>query len=94
LQEIALSAKWSRLGVLLNLFAVIEKAPSRVQRLAQDLFSKGLLPSRSLRDTLRRIDFRIEMAAAAAQAASAAFAFRPNANYGNLLPKILRPENV
>ena len=43
-----------------------------MRRLAQDLFSKGLLPSRSLRDTLRRIDFRIEMAAAAAQASSAA----------------------
>ena len=53
-----------------SLRAAVEQAPARLQRLAQDLSTKGLLPSSSSsRDTLRRIELGIEMDDAAAQAA-------------------------
>jgi 3-hydroxyacyl-CoA dehydrogenase len=44
-----------------SLRAAVEQAPTRLQRLVQDLSSKGLLPSSSSsRDTLRRIELATE----------------------------------
>jgi 3-hydroxyacyl-CoA dehydrogenase len=43
----------------------VEQAPARLERLAQNLAAKSLLGSSSSRDTLRRIEPNIDMAAAA-----------------------------
>jgi 3-hydroxybutyryl-CoA dehydrogenase len=48
-----------------NIRAVVEQAPARLERLAQDLDAKGLLGSSSSRETLRRIEPTSDMAAAA-----------------------------
>jgi 3-hydroxyacyl-CoA dehydrogenase len=48
-----------------NIRAVMEQAPARLERLAQDLAAKGLLGSSSSRETLRRIEPATDMAAAA-----------------------------
>ena len=47
----------------------MEQAPARLERLAQDLAGNGLLRSSNSRDTLRRVELGVDMAAAAAQAA-------------------------
>ena len=48
-----------------NIRAVMEQAPARLERLAQDLAAKGLLGSSTSRETLRRIEPTTDMAAAA-----------------------------
>jgi threonine dehydrogenase-like Zn-dependent dehydrogenase len=48
-----------------NLRVAVEQAPARLERLAQNLAAKSLLGSSSSRDTLRRIEPNIDMAAAA-----------------------------
>jgi 3-hydroxybutyryl-CoA dehydrogenase len=48
-----------------NIRAVMEQAPARLERLAQDLAAKGLLGSSTPRETLRRIEPTTDMAAAA-----------------------------